>query len=323
MGSLSELRPGQLFIKHGFLVIIAGFFIYFSLNTSAFLTAGNLLNILEGNSILLILALAMTLVVASGGIDLSVGVALDFGAAFAMVALKEYGVSWQLAIMIAVFGGTLIGLLNGFLIVHLKVSPFLATLGTLFIGSSVQRIYTDGGGPISFRGVAQEYRNLAVGNIGGIPTEIIIAFIVFILYFLFLERSIFGKRIHAIGLQKNAALVAGINVKRYLFLAFVAASATCAVGGVILSANLRQFTPLAGYSYLLDAIGAVFIGASIHPRMRPNVPGTLIGVLFLGMVANGLNLLGLDFNLKDALSGIILVCALAIAVSQKRLRERG
>lgn len=323
MGSLSELRPGQLFIKHGFLVIIAGFFIYFSLNTSAFLTAGNLLNILEGNSILLILALSMTLVVASGGIDLSVGVALDFGAAFAMVALKEYGVSWQLAIMIAIFGGTLIGLLNGFLIVHLKVSPFLATLGTLFIGSSVQRIYTDGGGPISFRGVAQEYRNLAVGNIGGIPTEIIIAFVILILYFLFLERSIFGKRIHAIGLQKDAALVAGINVKRYLFLAFVAASATCAIGGVILSANLRQFTPLAGYSYLLDAIGAVFIGASIHPRMRPNVPGTLVGVLFLGMVANGLNLLGLDFNLKDALSGIILVCALAIAVSQQRLRKRG
>ncbi len=331
MGSLTgkfkavsrESRIVDIFIKYGFLVIFTGFFIYFSVNAPAFLNTGNLLNILEGNSILLILALAMTLVVASGGIDLSVGVALDFGAAFAMVALKEYGVSWQFAIVIAIIGGALVGTLNGFLIVHLKVSPFLATLGTFFIGSSVQRIYTDGGGPISFRRVAQEYRNLAVGNIGGIPTEIIIAFIIFVLYFLFLERSIFGKRIHAIGLQKDAALVAGINVRRYLFLAFVVASATCAIGGVILSANLRQFTPLAGYSYLLDAIGAVFIGASMHPRMRPNIPGTLIGVLFLGMVANGLNLLGLDFNLKDALSGIILVCALAIAVSQQRLRKKG
>jgi ribose transport system permease protein len=319
----SKSGISDFFIKYGFLVIITGFFVYFSVNAPAFLTVGNLLNILEGSSILLILALAMTLIVASGGIDLSVGVALDFGAAFAMVALKEYGVSWQLAIVIAIFGGALVGVLNGFLIVHLRVSAFLATLGTLFIGSSVQRIYTDGGGPITFRRVAQEYHNLAVGNIDGVPTEIIIAFVILVLYFLFLERSIYGKHIHAIGLQKDAALVAGINVKRYLFLAFVVASATCAMGGVILSANLRQFTPLAGYSYLLDAIGAVFIGASMHPRMRPNVPGTLVGVLFLGMVANGLNLLGLDFNLKDALAGIILVCALALAVAQQRLRKIG
>ncbi len=317
-----EFHLGNLLIKYGFLIIIVCFFVFFSAQANAFLSVGNLVNILEGNAILLILALAMTLVVASGGIDLSIGVALDFGAAFAMVALKEYGVSWQLAILVAVIGGVLIGLLNATLIVYMKVSPFLATLGTFFIGSSVERIYTNGGGPISFRRVAVEYRNLAVGNIGGIPTEIVIAFIIFILYFLFLERSILGKRIHAIGLQKSAALVSGINVNRYLFYTFLVGSGTCAIGGVILSANLRQFTPLAGYTYLLDSIGAVFIGASMHPRMRPNVPGTLIGVLFLGMVANGLNLMGLDFNLKAALSGIILVCALAISVWQQKLRKK-
>ncbi len=313
----------KVIINYGFLIIIVCFFVYFSINAVAFLTVGNLFNILETNAVLLILALAMTLVVAIGGIDLSVGVALDFGAAFAMVALKEYGVSWQLAILIAIGGGALVGLLNGVLVVMLKVSPFLATLGTFFIGSSVERIYTDGGGPISFRGVDIAYRNLAVGNIGGIPTEIVIAFIIFILYFFLIERSIFGKRIHAIGLQKGAATVAGINVKRYLFLAFLVASATCAIGGVILSANLRMFTPLAGYSYLLNAIGAVFIGATLHPRMRPNVLGTLGGVLFLGMVENGLNLLGLDFILKDALSGIFLVGALALAVLQQKFRKRG
>ncbi len=92
------------------------------------------------------------------------------------------------------------------------------------------------------------------------------------------------------------------------------------VGGLIGSANLRMFTPLARYSYLLDAIAAVFIGASIHPRGRPNVPGTLVGVVFLVIVANGLNLMGLNFNTKDALSGIILVGALALAVFQKRMR---
>ena len=90
---------------------------------------------------------------------------------------------------------------------------------------------------------------------------------------------------------------------------------------MILSANLRQFTPLAGGAYLLHAIAAVFIGASLHPRSRPNVPGTLLGVLFLGMVANGLNLMGLDFNVKDALAGLILVGTLALAIAQQRLRR--
>lgn len=310
----------SIFARYGFLIIIAVFFVFFSLYSPAFLTLGNQINIVEGSSILLILALGMTLVVAMGGIDLSVGIAFDLGAAFAVVALKEYDAHWELACLIGVVGGVCVGMLNAILIVGLKVSPFMATLGTFFIGSSVQRIFTNGGGPISFRRMPQEYRDLAVGDVFGIPTEIVIAAIVLVLYFIFLERSILGKRIHAIGLQKSAANVAGIPVRRYMFIAFIIASATCAIGGLIGSANIRMFTPLAGYSYLLDAIAAVFIGASIHPKGRPNVIGTLIGVLFLGMIGNGLNLMGLNFNLKDALSGLILVGALALAVGQKRLR---
>ena len=306
--------------RYGFLIIIAGFFLFFALWNPAFLTLSNQLNMIEGSAILLILALGMTLIVAMGGIDLSVGIAFDMGAAFAVVALKEYDAGWLVACLVGVLGGVCVGLLNAVLIVGLKVSPFMATLGTFFIGSSVQRIFTNGGGPISFRRMPQEYRDLAVGDILGIPTEIIIAAILLIIYFIFLERSILGKRVHAIGLQKTAANVAGIPVRRYMFVAFILASATCAFGGLIGSANIRMFTPLAGYSYLLDAIAAVFIGASIHPKGRPNVIGTLIGVLFLGMIGNGLNLMGLNFNLKDALSGLILVGALTLAVGQKRLR---
>ena len=311
----------DLLIRHGFLLIMAGFFLFFALAAKSFLTSGNLVNVLEGNAVLLILALAMTLIVSAGGIDLSIGVALDFGAAFAMVALKTYGAPWPLAIGIAVAGSALVGLTNAGLIVGLGVSPFLATLGVLFIGSSIERIYTDGGGPIAFRAAPQGYRNLAVGDVYGIPTEIVIAAVVLAIYYVLLERSVHGKRIHAIGLQRRAAEVAGIRIGHYLSAAFVTASATCALGGVILSANLRQFTPLAGGSYLLHAIAAVFIGASLHPRSRPNVPGTLLGVLFLGVVANGLNLMGLDFNVKDALAGIILVGALAFAIAQQRFRR--
>ncbi len=309
-----------LYFRYGFLIIIAACFGFFSIYTGSFLTGINLLNIVEGSSILLIVALGMTLVVALGGIDLSVGIAFDMGAAFAIVAMKEYDAVWYIAVLVGIGGGALVGLLNAFLVVYLRVSPFLATLGTFFIGSSIQRIFTNGGGPISHRRAPMEYRNLAIGDVYGVPTEIIIATVVLIFYFLFLERSIFGRRIHAIGLQQRAALVSGIRVRTYIAWGFIIASSTCAIGGIIGSANLRMFTPLAGYSLLLDAIAAVFIGASIHPQGRPNVPGTLLGVLFLGMIANGLNLMGLNFNTKDMLSGLILVGALAIAVAQKKGR---
>lgn len=308
-------------LRHGFVLIMAGFFLFFALTARAFLTPGNLLDVLEGNAVLLILALAMTLIVAGGGIDLSIGVALDFGAAFAMVALKQYGAPGAVAVLAAVVGGALVGLANAGLIVVLGVSPFLATLSVLFIGSSIERIYTEGGGPIAFRAMPASYRDLAIGDVLGIPAEIVIALLVLVLCWVVLEWSIHGKRIHAIGLQRRAAEVAGIPIGRYLAVTFVAASAICALGGVILSANLRQFTPLTGSAYLLHAIAAVFIGASLHPRSRPNVPGTLLGVLFLGMVTNGLNLMGLDFNVKDALAGPILVFALALSIAQQRWRR--
>lgn len=311
-------RLARAALRHSLIIILFGFVIFFWLKTPAFHSPSNLLAIVENSAVLLIVALAMTLIVASGGIDLSVGVAVDFGAAFAMVALRDYGAPWHVAVLAGFGCAALVGAFNALLIVALGVRPFLATLGTFFIGSSIQRIYTDGGGPIAFRRMEQGFRDLAAGNLWGVPMEVVIAAAVALAYYLLLERTVHGRRIHAIGLQPRAARLAGIPVGRYVAAAFILAAATCALGGVILAATLRQFTPLAGQSYLLDAIAAVFIGAAIHPRLRPNVPGTIVGVLFLGVVANGLNHLGLDFNLKSAVAGLILVAVLAVAGLRRR-----
>ena len=318
---MTETRLGHILLRFGFLLVFAGFFLLFAAWNPVFLQGGNLLNIVEGSAILLIVALGLTLIVATGGIDLSVGIALDFGAAFAVVAMKTYGLDWYGAACAGVAGGALVGLFNAALVVGLRISPFLATLSTFFIGSSVQRIFTNGGGPISHRQMPEEFRNLALGDVLGIPSEAIIAAVLAVIYFIVLERSVWGRRIHAIGMQRSAAVVAGIQVNRILIACFIMAAATCAVGGLIAAANIRMFTPLSGFSYLLDAIAAVFIGAALHPRGRPNVPGTVAGVLFLGMIANGLNLMGLNFNTKDAVQGIILVSALALAVAQRRARR--
>ncbi|WCG81776.1 ABC transporter permease [Pectobacterium sp. A5351] len=312
----------SFFIRYGFLVILLAFLVFFSLQNPIFLTLGNWGNLLQGSAVLLIVALAMTLVVTAGGIDLSVGVALDFGAAFALVALKVYGLPWQAAVLAALAGGALVGLVNAVLIIHCRIKPFLATLGTWFIGSSIERIYTEGGGPIAYRRMAPQYHELAVGDLWGIPVPIVIVAVLWFAYYLLFERTIAGKRIHAMGLNAPAALIAGVNVRRTMFWLLIITSVTCAIGGVVLSANLRQFTPLAGQAYLMDAIAAVFIGTAFHAQGRPNVSGTLIGVLFLGMIANGLNLMGLNFIVKDALSGVILVLALALSFLQGRLRQR-
>ena len=311
--------PLEILARYGFLFVFAAVAVLFAVRADAFLNGSNLVNILEGYSILLIAALAMTLVVASGGIDLSIGIAIDFGGWLAIVAMMNHGAPWPVALVVAVVAGATVGLFNSFLIVRLGIGPFLATLGTFFIGGSIQRIYTSGGGNVAFREMPAGYRNIATSTTLGVPNEVLLAALVLVVYWLLLEQSKHGKRIHAIGLQRSAATVSGIRVGRYLAVVYVLASGTAALSGVIVTAGLRSFTPLGGFTYLLDSIAAVFIGASIHPRQRPNVPGTLIGVLFLGMVSNGLNLMGLEFNFRDALEGIILVGALAFAVAQRRL----
>jgi ribose transport system permease protein len=322
IGAVARRVPGggAVFVRYGFLVVFAVCFAFFALYNPNFLSLGNLRNIAEGSAILMVATLGMTLIVALGGVDLSIGVALDFGSASAIVAMNQYGVAWPAAIAGAVFAGALVGFVNALLVVRLAVSPFLATLGALFIGGSIERILTNGGGPISFRRLPEAYYAIGVGEFLGIPIKALIALALVVVYYVVLERSLFGKRIHAIGMQPSAARFAGLRVNAYLAFGFIAASATAAVGGVIASASLRMFTPLSGNAYLMTAIGATFIGASIHPQGRPNVLGALAAVLFLGMIANGLDLMGLDFNLKGALSGIILVLALAAAVAQQRVK---
>ena len=216
----------SFFIRYGFLVILLAFLVFFSLQNPIFLTLGNWGNLLQGSAVLLIVALAMTLVVTAGGIDLSVGVALDFGAAFALVALKVYGLPWQAAVLAALAGGALVGLVNAVLIIHCRIKPFLATLGTWFIGSSIERIYTEGGGPIAYRRMAPQYHELAVGDLWGIPVPIVIVAVLWFAYYLLFERTIAGKRIHAMGLNAPAALIAGVNA------AYDVLAADCHVGDV-------------------------------------------------------------------------------------------
>lgn len=179
--------------RAGFGVITLLAIALFGWANPVFLTVDNWANLLQGSAILLIVAMAMTLIVSAGAIDLSVGVALDFGAAFALVALKTWHLPWQAAVGCALLGGVLIGLLNAFLILICRIRPFLATLGTWFIASSAERIYTDGGGAIAYRRMAPEYHDLAVGNLGGIPTPVAIVLALWLAAWLVTERTLWAN----------------------------------------------------------------------------------------------------------------------------------
>ncbi|MGO1538699.1 MAG: ABC transporter permease [Leucobacter sp.] len=309
-------------LRYAFVFAFLIMIVFFAVSTPAFLGPSNLGNILQNSALLLLVALALTLVVASGGIDLSVGVALDFGAWFSVVAVLTLGLPWPVAICIGLLGGALVGAVNAFLIVGLGVTPFLATLGTFFMGRSLQQIGTNGGGNISFRDAPEGFHALASGSVFGISNQVLIAAGLAVLMYVWLHRTKYGARLNALGIQSSAARVAGIPTRKYRTAVFIIAGMTAAVAGVLLAGSLRIYTPLTGFSYLLDGIAAVFIGASLHRESRPNVPGTIIGVLFLSALGVGLDLLGLDFNLKAALSGIVLLVALVLAYVVSRRSTR-
>ncbi|MDR2566857.1 MAG: ABC transporter permease [Bifidobacteriaceae bacterium] len=310
------MRPtsAQLGFAAAFALMVA----VFTWRSDAFWHASNLLNIATGCVVLLIVTLAMTAVVASGGIDLSVGVSLDFGAWFVIIAMVDWHLGWGPAILTAVAVTLAVGALNGLLIAKAGVSPFLATLGVYFVGRSVQQAGTNGGATVNFRQAPDAFHQFGVGSVAGVPVKVAIGLALAVALWFFLTKTSHGRRIEAIGLQPEAARHIGIRVGAYTALTYVVAAGLCALAGAILTAQLRIFTPLAGFAYQTDAIAAVFLGAALSRAGRASVPGSLAAVVFLATLSNGLDLAGLDFNVKVLVRGIVLVVALAASFGLAR-----
>jgi ribose transport system permease protein len=309
----------EILRRRGALIAFFLVCIFFGLAAPTFATPTNALNIVNQSVVLTVVAMAMTIVIISGGIDLSVAISLDFGAMGAIALLKA-GFGWPVAIAGGLAFGTLVGAFNAFNIVKLGISPFLATLSVLFIGESVQRIYTRGGEPIYMAKMAEGYRFLGRGDIMGFPFDVILAGLVVLAMFLLIERTIHGKRWRAIGSQYDAAQSVGLRVELYTTLSYIISAFICAFAGILLSSSLSSYVPISGIFYLLDAIGATFIGTSIDKEGRPNILGTLLGVLLFGMVTNGLNLIGINFYWQAVARGALIFFALALATLNQQKR---
>ncbi|CAI2794790.1 MULTISPECIES: ABC transporter permease [Pseudomonas] len=286
----------------------------FALQAPGFLSAGNLQSLVLNNFVLLaIVAIGMTYAVAAGGIDLSVGTALDF-ASFSFVVLLNGGHGWAFAATGALLAALLVGLVNAGLIAGLRISPFLATLGTLFIGTSAQQLLSDGGQPIYIvQGLKPELTGLA-------PLSIVLGLALF--YGVALARGRLGRELLAQGTQPLLAYYSGLSVRRIVTVVALATALACGVGGVLLSSTVSAYVPLSGNAFLLNAIGAVFIGTTLSRQGRANIPGTLLGVLFINVIANGLLLIGWNFYWQQVATGVLIFGVLTFSFASRRLLER-
>ncbi|MGN2413141.1 ABC transporter permease [Pseudomonas syringae] len=291
--------------------------LFFAINAPGFLSWGNLSSLVLNNFVLLaIVAIGMTWAVAVGGIDLSVGTALDFASLGFVVALNA-GHGLGAAIAIALLAGVAAGVFNALLIAGLRISPFLATLGTLFIGTSVQQLLSDGGQPIY---IAQSVLPGITGvSILGVPLPLVVVLLLAGVYGLVLARGRLGREILAVGTQPQLAYYSGLPTRRIAALVFVGSALACSVAGIVLSSTVNAYVPMSGNAYLINAIGAVFIGTTLSRQARPNIVGTLLGVLFINVIANGLLLIGWNFYWQQVATGALILVVLAFSFASRHL----
>jgi ribose transport system permease protein len=302
-------------------LVLASIMLAFSMLTPTFLTADNLLGVLNQTAILALVAAGMTVVVRAGGIDLSIGVALDLAALAAAAAIADHYVPW-VAVAAGLAFGLAVGLVNAFLIVALRIPPFLATLSVWFIGTSVQQLLTGGGAPVYLvrSKVPDGFALWGNGHLFGIPLPVVAAVLAAGVIYLALDRTRWGRELTVSGEQPSASRISGKHVAGLSVSAYVLAAGVAALAGVVLASRTYGFIPASGQLYVMDAIGAVFIGATLSKYGRVSVQGTLVGVLIFALLANGMNLVGLSFFWQGLARGVALLLVLLLGVLLNRQR---
>lgn len=277
-----------------------------------FLTVDNLLNVTRQVSINAVISVGMTLVILTGGIDLSVGSILAFAGSIT-AGLLAGGQAIVPAILIGSIAGAVIGLVNGLLITKADIPPFIATLGTMTAARGFTLVYTDGR-PIT--GMEEAFRFLGGGYIAGIPVPVIIMLLIFIIAHIALTKTRFGRYIYAIGGNEEVARLSGINTKKVLMAIYTIAGLLAGFSGIIMASRLNSAQPTAGTGFELDAIAAVVLGGTSLSGGVGNVGGTLIGAMIIGVLDNGLNLLNVSSFYQQVAKGIVIL--LAVYVDKKR-----
>lgn len=308
-------------------IFLLAIFVFFSVFAEGFLTLGNITTALSSSSVLMLISLGMCFVVISGGTDLSVAATYGIGGMVCVLSIRE-GLSPVLAILLALAAGAVFGLINSFLILKVGISVWLTTLGTLFIGESIERIVTKGGTPVYLSRVTGLFKSIGQGTVINlqqqganitIKSSLILALVLAAVAAFILKKTVFGRHLYAAGLQRKASELAGVSANKCVAIAFVLSGMLCCLGGVVGSSQLVSYIPVGGRYYLLDSIGTVFIGSTMHKRGFANIGGTVVGVLFFSFLTNGLNLLGVQYYWQYVIRGGMILLVLAVNAYQRNV----
>ncbi len=282
-----------------------------------FFTTGNILNILRQTSVNAIIAVGMTLVILTAGIDLSVGSVLALCGAFA-ATLIAMEVPVMVAVPVALFSGAALGALSGIIIAKGKVQAFIASLVTMTLLRGVTMVYTEGR-PIStgFTDVADSFSWIGTGYLFGVPVPIWLMAIVFVSAWYLLNHTRFGRYVYALGGNESAARLSGINVDKVKVGVYAICGLLAALAGLIVTSRLSSAQPTAGMGYELDAIAAVVLGGTSLAGGKGRIMGTLIGALIIGFLNNALNLLDVSSYFQMIAKAVVILLAVLVDTKNK------
>ena len=307
------------------LLALAGMVLALSVMTDTFLTVDNGMNVLRQTSVNLCLSIGMTLVILSGGIDLSVGSILAISGAVAAGLLKDgieveqFDTLIRFTVLGAIVAGTGVGLVlgafNGLVITRFGLPPFVATLGMLSIARGLTMLWT-GGFPIT--GLGADFGYIGTGYFLGVPMPVWISAALVALFVVVTRRTRFGRYIYAIGGNERAAVLSGLNVKRTKLLVYTLCGGLAGIAGLLVAARLDSATPGAGMTYELDSIAAVVIGGTSLSGGRGSILGTVLGCLIIGVLNNGLVLLEVSPFWQQVIKGLVIIVAVAVDRMSRR-----
>jgi ribose transport system permease protein len=298
-------------IRRAMLIVMLLVIAFFSYRSLRFTSPENLQNILIAAAPFALIALGQTLVILTGGIDLSVGSVIAVAAmTSAAVAKANPGQVW-LTVLSAMAVGLLAGTVNGLLVSRVDVPPFIATLGMLTAGSGIAYVI-GGGAPIN--GLPAEFGSIANTKVLGLQIPVIVMIVGIVLLGIVMRRTSYGMRVYAVGGNRVAAEIAGVNARRTLFSVYALSGLLAGLSGVMLASRVISGPPNLGQGYELDAIAAVVIGGASLMGGRGTVWGTALGLLLIQTLNNGLDLLLVPAYWQDVIKGVLIVAAVAVDV---------
>ncbi|WP_318764712.1 ABC transporter permease [Lactiplantibacillus carotarum] len=309
---------GKFISKLGPLVALLVLAIIVSVLNTSFLRINNLMNLLQQVSINALIAFGMQFVILTGGIDLSVGSILALSGAITAQLIVS-GVSPLIAFLIGVICGAVFGALNGVLIAYGGAAPFIVTLATMSVYRGLTYVLTNGN-PITGPKMNDSFsfQFLGQGYLFGIPFQVYLMVLGFAVFYVLMHKTTFGRKTFAIGGNEKAAFVAGVKTKHILIWIYVIAGFLAAVAGMVLTSQLGSAQPDAGTSYEMDAIAAVVLGGTSLAGGKGKMSGTLVGALIIGVLNNGMNLLGISSFFQQIVKGIVILVAVLLDRKQAK-----